>query len=400
MQLKLLNFHKMLATFATSLVGGFVPLMIYKQTGNITHAIIYLLGLYFVNFLLNKIFKRLIIRFPQIFLMLRSISILGLSLSIWLIETNWLAGAILVAFFYALDNCFKNNSNEIILNYSTGSGSDGKSLGLTRFFEQLGKIVSLILGGLFLDYLELYILIIIALAIYFISCIPLLIYYVKSRKQKGFNTESTSNAQISFNERSDRTKQGKKVSKSLLLQYGFVYYLIAFLDIFMDMFNLFMYVKYGQFAIAGYISATYNLTYAISSYLNGYLAQKFDLSIFACICSLVNGICVALLPFVNNMLLYFVLIGVIGFCYPYYSIFVLDRLLSKSRILGISNQALFVRENASVMGKFSGLLFGLFGSLVPIFLAIGAALTANAPAMYENEETTRKYLINYLEGND
>ena len=399
MQLKLLNFHKMLANFATSLVGGFVPLMLYKATGNITYSIIYLIGLFIANLTFCKIFQRLIVKYPQIFLLLRSVSILGLSLSILLIDISWLWGAVLVALFYALDNTFKNNSTEIILNYSTGEGT-GKGLGITRLFEQLGKIVSLVLGGLFLDYLQLYILIIIAITIYLISCVPLLIYYIKSKNQKGFNTESTSNAQIYFKERSVRNSQGKKVANSLIWQYGFVYFLVAFLDNLMDMFNLFMYVQHGQFALAGYLSATYNLAYAVSSYLNGYLAQKFDLSIFACICCLINGVAVVALPFVGHIIAQFSLIGLIGLCYPYYSIFILDRLLSKSRILGISNRAIFMRENASITGKAWGLLVGLFGAFIPIFCMMGAALIACSPAIYENEESTRKYVIGYLEGSN
>ena len=396
MQLKLLNFHKMLANFSTSLVGGFVPLMIYKVTNNIVHAFIYLIGLYALNMIFNLIFQRFIVKYPQIFLLFRSVSILGLSLSILLIDVHWIWGAVLVATFYALDNCFRSNSTEIILNYST-SDSGGKGLGITRLFEQLGTIVSLILGGLFLDYLDLYILIIIAISIYLISCVPLLIYYIKSRKQKGFNTESTSNAQI-FIERTDRTKKGKKVANSLIMQYGFVYFLIAFLDNLKNIFNLFMYVKYGQFALAGYFSATYNLTYAIASYLNEKVSQKFDMSVFACIWCLINGAAAIALPFANYTALYFTLIGIIGFCYPFFSIFILERLLSKSRILGISNRAIFMRDNASVMGKFYGLLFGLTGMFIPMFIAIGAALATCAPSIYENEESTRRYLINYLEG--
>lgn len=395
MQLKLLNFHKMLANFATNLVGGFVPLMIYQVTNNILHAFIYLIGLYALNMIFNMIFQRLIVKYPQIFLLFRSVTILGLSLSILLIDVNWILGAVLVATFYALDNTFRSNSTEIILNYST-SESGGKGLGITRFFEQLGTIVSLILGGLFLDYLELYILIILALSIYLISCVPLLIYYIKSRKQKGFNTESTSNAQI-FIESTDRTKKGKRVANSLIFQYGFVYFLIAFLDNLTNIFNLFMYVKHGQFALAGYLSATYNLTYAIASYANEKLSAKFDMSIFACICCFINGACAIALPFANYTVLHFILIGTIGFCYPFFSIFILDRLLSKSRILGISNRAIFMRDNASVAGKFYGLLFGLFG-FIPAFIAIGAALMTCSPSIYENEEATRKYLINYLEG--
>ena len=159
-----------------------------------------------------------------------------------------------------------------------------------------------------------------------------------------------------------------------------------------------MYVKYGQFALAGYFSATYNLTYAIASYLNEKVSQKFDMSVFACICCLINGAAAIALPFANYTALYFTLIGIIGFCYPFFSIFILERLLSKSRILGISNRAIFMRDNASVMGKFYGLLFGLTGMFIPMFIAIGAALATCAPSIYENEESTRRYLINYLEG--
>jgi len=42
-QLKLLNFHKMLANFANNLVGAFIPLIIFQATGKLTYAIIYLL---------------------------------------------------------------------------------------------------------------------------------------------------------------------------------------------------------------------------------------------------------------------------------------------------------------------------------------------------------------------
>ncbi len=399
MQLKLLNFHKMLANFSISLVGGFIPLMIYKATLNIVYAIGYLILLYIFNITFNLIFQKAITKYPQIFLIVRAVPILGLSLSILLIDVNWIWGSILIAIFYAFNNSFKSNANEIILNYSTGE-SDGKGLGLTRVFEQIGTIVAQVLGGLFLDYLSLYVLIIIAIAIYLVSCIPLLSYYLKSRKQKGFNAEKVSNAVISFKERSDKTSQGKKVSKNLILQYGFVYYLIAFLDIMMDMFRLFMFVEYGQFALAGYFSAVYNGTYAIASYVNGYLANRFDMTLFACVGVAINGVCCILLPFAGNLVLWFILIGLIGFCYPFYSIFVLDRMLTKSRILGVSNNAIFIRDNATVLGKMWGLVFGLFGSFIPIFIAMGGALIACSPTIYENEEITRENMINYLEGNN
>ena len=65
---------------------------------------------------------------------------------------------------------------------------------MTRVFEQLGSIIAVVAGGLFLDYLETYVLIIVAMSIYIISTIPLLIFYIRSRKNKGFNKELVSNA--------------------------------------------------------------------------------------------------------------------------------------------------------------------------------------------------------------
>ena len=43
-QLKLLNFHKMIANFANNLVGAFVPLIIYQATGSLMYSILYLVA--------------------------------------------------------------------------------------------------------------------------------------------------------------------------------------------------------------------------------------------------------------------------------------------------------------------------------------------------------------------
>ena len=44
MQLKLLNFHKFVGNFAPSLVGAFIPLIIYKATNSLRLAVLFLLG--------------------------------------------------------------------------------------------------------------------------------------------------------------------------------------------------------------------------------------------------------------------------------------------------------------------------------------------------------------------
>lgn len=400
MQLKLLNFHKMLANFSTSLVGGFIPLIIYRQTHSLLLAVLYLFVMYLINFILNQIFRKQYIKRPQLFLVLRAIPILGYSLAVILIDVSFIWGIILVTIFYATNLSFKGNSSEIILNYSVSQNTNSKSFGMTRVFEQIGVIVAVVAGGLFLDYLDTYVLIIIAMSIYLLSTIPLLIYYIRSRKLKGFNTEMVSNAFVHFSQNEDRTKKGKKVSKQILLQYGVVYFLVAFLDVFCSLFNLFVYIKMGQFAMAGYFNAVYNGAYAIGSYVVGFVSAKHDTTIFASICLFINAACATIVPFINNLIVVYVLFGVIGVLYPFYSLFLIERMLAKSRILGISNRAIFAREDASALGKACCLIFALFGTVVPAFIAMGVGLATCGGILPKNEETTRKSLVKYLEGDE
>ena len=69
------------------------------------------------------------------------------------------------------------------------------------------------------------------MSIYLLSTVPLLMYYISARKQKGFNTEMTSNALVQFAQNPDKSQKGKKVSRQVLFRYGLVYYLVGFLDI-------------------------------------------------------------------------------------------------------------------------------------------------------------------------
>lgn len=400
MQLKLLNFHKMLANFSTSLVGGFIPLIIYRQTSSVFWAMFYLFAMYILYFIFNQIFRKQYIKRPQLFLVLRAIPILIYSLAVLLIDVNFILGVILVAVFYAANLSFRGNATEIILNYSVSQNTDSKSFGLTRVFEQIGTIVAMVAGGLFLDYLPTYILIVIAISIYIISTVPLLMYYISARKQKGFNTEMTSNALVQFAQNPVKSETGKKVSKSILFKYGLVYYLVGFLDIFCDTFNIFMYVKTGQFAWAGYFSAVYNATYAIGSYINGFLTARFDTTRLASISLLINGISVVTVACVENMIVQLVLFGVIGFVYPYYSLFLLERMLAKTRILGVSNRAIFMRDDSTQLGRATCLIVALFGLIIPTFTVMGTALFSCGLFVPINEEQTRKKMIDYLEGSN
>ena len=79
-------------------------------------------------------------------------------------------------------------------------------------------------------------------------------------------------------------------------------------------------------------------------------------------------------------------------------------MMIKSRILGISNNALMARENACVASYMTiwvlGLATAVICPLIPIFIGIGASMAGSAYAIPKNEERTRKKLVDFLQDNE
>ena len=81
------------------------------------------------------------------------------------------------------------------------------------------------------------------------------------------------------------------------------------------------------------------------------------------------------------------------------SLFVLDRMLLKSRIMGISNRALYTREVGCVTAYVVGTSFGLFG-LIGIFIAICVTMISAGFIIPYGEEKTRQNLVDFLQNNE
>ena len=175
MQLKLLNFYKFLSNFANNLVGSFVPLIIYVQTGKLYIAFLYLVCQQAIRLATSYFLRNQMRNNPQMFLLFRIVTLTLYNVFILLIDVNLWVGVVGVCVFLAIDTSFKYSANEYIYNYSSLNKSS-KSLGLTRVFEEFGLIASLLIGGYLLD-VNTVVVIIISLGLYFISLIPLLIYY-------------------------------------------------------------------------------------------------------------------------------------------------------------------------------------------------------------------------------
>ena len=71
--------------------------------------------------------------------------------------------------------------------------------------------------------------------------------------------------------------------------------------------------------------------------------------------------------------------------------------------MGVSNNALFFRENASNMSVIVAMSFGLIGGaapMVPVLISIVVAEFLSAIVIPVNEEKTRKHLIKYLQNHE
>jgi len=403
-QLKLLNFHKMISNFANSLVGAFVALIVYQATGELIYAITYLVATNIIRLIFNISLKKLYGKYPQLFLLMRIVPITLYNIFIFVLDYNLIIGVIGVCIFHSLDHALNYLSREIIFNYSSLTNkNDGKSsIGVTRLFEQIGTIVALLVGGYLLDINKTLVLIM-SLVIYFISVVPLVMFYIKCRHQKTFNKDATSNAVSTLSKKNDELKaESKRLSKKLLVTYFFVYFSFAFVDLLQTTYGLFVFSKQGEFAIAGILNAVFNAFYALGFYVAGIINEKHDTTRLVSIASVVIAIAVVALPFVpiNSM---FVLIcaiyGIIAFSYPFISLFVLDRMLSKSRIMACSNRALYSRETACVTAYCFGYSFGFIG-LLGIFIVTGVAMLTSAFVIPICEEKTRRHLVDYLQNNE
>ena len=144
MQLKLLNYYKMLANVAGNLVGAFVPLIIYNATNSLFFACLFLAGIAFCRLLFCLILKKFIQKNPEICLMLRFFTIAAYCTCLNFLHINMIVMCIICIVFLAIDRTFKSLANETLFNYSSGVKVDSKKIGVTRVFEKLGIFLGLI----------------------------------------------------------------------------------------------------------------------------------------------------------------------------------------------------------------------------------------------------------------
>lgn len=398
-QLFLLNFYKVLSNIATKLVGAFIPVIILEATGLVWLACLSVSLQFLVRMLCSIACKKFYEKCPQIILLFRLIPVVLYSLSIYLIDTNLWLGVIGVILFYGINESFKNMPIEIIFNYASTKEETGSALGLTRLLEQVGVLVALVVGGLMLD-VNRNLILFISISLYVISVVPLVIYFVRSRKEKGFNADATSNAVIAYSKDPELQQNASRIAKKMLLGYAVVYFLFSFIDVIGSAFVIHIYLSASSYGLTGYMSALYNAMFGIGCFLFGKLDSKKETTPVVIVSCLICAVLSVLLIVVKSIPLLFVLMGLTGFAYSSISTFCLSRLLPKSRIMGVANQSLYVREVSVNLSVVVPMVFGVFGSMVPIMIIVAGAIGLSGYIIPANEERSRKLLIQFLQNHE
>ena len=406
MQMKYLQIHKLLSNFAQELVGAFIPLILYKETGNLTLAISYYILLRFVLLLTSTILKNKFQAKPQLFLLLRIIPMLLYYIFILLIDVNVWVACVGILIFSGISESFKSIPTDTIYNYnSLNSGSN--TLGFTKVLERIGIVTAQVMGALFLDNLPKYILIVISLSIYLISTLPLFISYIKSKGDKTFNIDGISNAQAQFQNNEEKAKKYNEITKKTFVLYGISFMLFCMCDLNTSLFGLFLYVKVDKYSIVGILSMIYYAIQIPFNSLVGKLDQKKDLLPYVVASSIVSGLCTFIIGLMmisstfgtTHIVISMVLFAIMGAMYPFVTIFYFDRMLLKSKILGKSNNMIILREYTGYGAQLLSAIPGLGGSFVALFVFMGAMFIVGGATLPIVEEKTRKYLVNYLQNN-
>lgn len=400
MQLKYLKIYKLLATFATNLFAAFISLIVYEYTNSIFLALTVLFAQKTLTVIFNLVFKKLMTKHPQLFLLFRLIPIFLYGISTILISVNILISIIGISIFSALSVSFDSIPSEIIFNYSsTNATKTGKNYAFTKVFELMGFVLAEFLGGIILTFLTETILICIGLIIYCIAIIPLFMYYIKNKNNFNFNKELISNA-FQPHKKKENSHNGK-VIKHLKINYFIKWAIIGALDFSFYFLALFIFINHRNYMLIGIVSVFYDLSYMLAHFLFAKLYEKRDVNKICIILFIVFAVSIFLFVIlIKNYYIIILLFAIIGFCTPFFVDFLSNRMLLKSRIVGISNDLIINKLNGTASGEQIISLFGMTFGIIPMIIFTGALSLFSIYYIPSREEKSRKMLVDYLHNNN
>ena len=392
MEFKYFSFYKSISNFATNLIGIFLPLLVYEHTGLFYLAILFYVSQYLLNILFSVLLKKLIYSKPQLLLLYRIIPFVLYSICILLLEINVFVFAVPLCIFYSLNVAMSAPPEEIILNYSSEENYS-EHLGISDFLTYLFACLSVVAGGYILDNINSVVLTIISATLYAISLVPLIIFYSKNKNKATFNQELTTNAV----EQDKNEKVKESTRKALIKKYSIILGLTFCIDACYALVSLLVYTKFDLFTISAVIYGMSDLLYGISSLFVGKWHEKKDISLYTKISAFICGIAIVFIPFMDNQIVLMLVVCVLSILEPLLIVYLSDNMIQKTRVLGVSNSALFYYTNSFWVTTSICVLTGIAGTLIPSFALCGIGTVAVGFMIDKHEKDTNDLVISYLD---
>ena len=403
MQLRLLNFYHFFSNFAVSMVSGFIPLIIYKATQSVLYAMLFIVIMSAVRVVFIFTLRKLMIKKPQIMLLMRLIPIVGYSFALVYIESAfWVCLAVIIV-CYAWQVTLKNGCTDAVFAYASDPKKSNSNASFMRIVNNISGVASSILGGIFLG-LNSTALILVAAGIYLISVIPLVIFYFVNKKQRSFNKDYTSNVQLAIEKSAETQKSSAKykdLSKHMILMTLVTTTLAAVGDYIPTWYNLHIFVSGASFATAGYLNALKIAAEIAGNSVGKRLTKRFDNGMIAAIT------CVGLAattPFFmiakanwaiyTIIVLYGFLIELLGYI-SYVNI-------NKGNVVGLSNDMqLYGRQIGISVGQTLTEIPVIAFASIPMCFYISPIFFVIAAIYWPiKEEQVRKKMVDYLMQNE
>lgn len=394
-----------MANFSTKLVGGFVPLIVYKYAPShkLQLALLTIIIQYFLSFLFGTILKPLLIKRPQLFLFLRVVPIIIYEILLLYVAKSPIYCVIGIGVAYSFSYAFKYIPTEVLFAYVNGTKKQGtgRQLAISKTLEQLSIIIGVIVGGVFLDNFDMRLMIIISIILYLIGAVPQLIYYFATLKVRKVNQEYATYAHIALKEHSNDVNFANKVSKKIRVTYALFYFLQESWQAIYNIIPLFTYILTGSFTYSAIATAIFDGVYGVCCLIASRLNNRKDLTVVASISGVLVGICSIAMVFVRADIVWVVYIisFIMASSYSFAYFFMYDRMLKKSKIVGRNTTCVINKINMFFLSTCFVTAFGFIS--IPIIFCVGGGMSILSGATIPYiEEKTRRLLVDHLEDNE
>ncbi len=402
MEKKLSNFNRFMANFSTKLVGGFIPVIVFNHTGSMRFAMLTLAIQYFLSFFLDLILEKWLIKNPQLFLFLRLIPIIIYEVLLIFVGQYPLVCVIGIGVAFSCSYTFKHIPKEVLFAYVNAPKERGTGTNLARgkLIGQMALICGTILGGVALDYLDTYILVIVSISLYFIGALPLMIYSLKHRKDENRNEEYSTMEHIRLKTDSTNVARANEASKAIVKEYRKFYFLQESWNAMYILLPLLMFTFTGTFTTSAIASALFDGLYGVGCYLFEKLDAKKDLTALSVVAGITLGVGGISLTLIKWVIPFYIVVAIMAICYSLIFFFSYHRMLQKSKIVGRNIDCIIGKLNMYFMTTGIIVSFGIFLPIWTCFVLSGTMSIGGAVALPYVEEKTRRILVDHIEDNE